>query len=74
MQDIEQMVTAGKKSKSCPYYAGRYAIRDAQVGYERYLLVVFNDKYSISLPSCVKLMKYDQCTVLKNVLTNYDVP
>ncbi|KAK3887192.1 hypothetical protein Pcinc_008673 [Petrolisthes cinctipes] len=31
VQDIEQMVTAGRKAKSCPYYAGRYAIRDAQL-------------------------------------------
>ncbi|KAK7084367.1 DEAD H (Asp-Glu-Ala-Asp His) box helicase 11 [Halocaridina rubra] len=31
VQDIEQMMTLGAKTKSCPYYGGRYAIQDAQL-------------------------------------------
>lgn len=31
VQDIEQMVVLGGKTKSCPYYGARYAIKDAQV-------------------------------------------
>ncbi|CAL4123180.1 unnamed protein product, partial [Meganyctiphanes norvegica] len=31
VKDIEQMVAAGRKVNSCPYYAGRFAIKDAQL-------------------------------------------
>ncbi|XP_068203426.1 ATP-dependent DNA helicase DDX11 isoform X1 [Palaemon carinicauda] len=31
VQDLEQMVSLGKKTKSCPYYAARYAIKDSQL-------------------------------------------
>ncbi|KAG1684732.1 ATP-dependent DNA helicase DDX11 [Nymphon striatum] len=31
VQDIEQLVESGKKLKGCPYYAARYAIKDAHV-------------------------------------------
>ncbi|XP_053637963.1 ATP-dependent DNA helicase DDX11 isoform X1 [Cherax quadricarinatus] len=31
VQDIEQMVILGRKSKSCPYYGARHAIKDAQL-------------------------------------------
>ncbi|XP_045596543.2 ATP-dependent DNA helicase DDX11 [Procambarus clarkii] len=31
VQDIEQMVGLGRKTKSCPYYGARYAINDAQL-------------------------------------------
>lgn len=31
VQDIEQMVGLGRKTKGCPYYASRYAVKDAQV-------------------------------------------
>ncbi|XP_064636727.1 ATP-dependent DNA helicase DDX11-like [Lineus longissimus] len=31
VSDIEQLVTAGKQTKACPYYGTRYAIPDAQL-------------------------------------------
>ncbi|XP_027218819.2 ATP-dependent DNA helicase DDX11 isoform X1 [Penaeus vannamei] len=31
VQDIEQMVGLGRKTKGCPYYASRYAVKDAQL-------------------------------------------
>lgn len=31
VQDIEQIVKAGKKIKACPYYASRASVGDAQV-------------------------------------------
>ncbi|XP_064085722.1 ATP-dependent DNA helicase DDX11-like [Macrobrachium nipponense] len=31
VQDIEQMVSLGKKTKSCPYYGARYAVKDSQL-------------------------------------------
>ena len=31
VQDIEQLVTRGRKMKACPYYASRAAISDAQI-------------------------------------------
>lgn len=31
VQDIEQMVAAGRKHNSCPYYGGRFAIKDSQL-------------------------------------------
>ena len=31
VQDIEQLVAAGKASAACPYYASRAAVKDAQV-------------------------------------------
>lgn len=31
VQDIEQMVAAGRKVNSCPYYGGRFAIKDSQL-------------------------------------------
>lgn len=32
VQDIEQIVRAGRKSEACPYYATRASVGDAQVG------------------------------------------
>lgn len=31
IQDVEQLVIAGKKLNACPYYAARSAVADAQV-------------------------------------------
>ena len=31
VQDIEQIVRAGKNVKACPYYASRASVGDAQV-------------------------------------------
>lgn len=31
VQDIEQLVTNGRKSKACPYYASRGVVKDAQI-------------------------------------------
>ncbi|KAG7157562.1 ATP-dependent DNA helicase DDX11-like [Homarus americanus] len=31
VQDIEQMVALGSKTKSCPYYGARYAVKDSQL-------------------------------------------
>ena len=31
VQDVEQLVTVGRKLSACPYYASRAAVSDAQV-------------------------------------------
>jgi chromosome transmission fidelity protein 1 len=31
VQDVEQLVTVGRKLSACPYYGSRAALRDAQV-------------------------------------------
>lgn len=40
IQDVEQLVTGGKKINACPYYAARSAVKDSQVVVVPYNLIL----------------------------------
>uniref|UniRef100_A0A0P4W9K1 Helicase ATP-binding domain-containing protein n=1 Tax=Scylla olivacea TaxID=85551 RepID=A0A0P4W9K1_SCYOL len=71
VQDIEQLVGLGRKMKSCPYYAARSAIRDAQVvvlPYNTLLHRPTRESYGINL--CNNVVVVDEAHNLLETISN----